>query len=460
MQENAVSVCRAVAPRFILYQSGFLIYVMRNFRFSHATYGATMILSKHGKVDFMEKVTTGIPINTTAHSASGSTQEKSGPLTKKALSLEALIFLGIFALIFGTIGGKMGAVNMVNTLMNTAYDLLINTVFYIMAIAVLAGAVSGLLMEFGIVAAINKILSPLMKPLYGLPGASVVGVVTTYLSDNPAILTLAGDDNFKRYFKKYQLPALTNIGTAFGMGMIITTFMIGIKTPSGGSFVTAALIGNLGAIIGSVISARLMLLKTKKLYGTEAPATTKNIGGGISLDERVIRSGSVGGRFIESMLEGGKNGVVMGASIIPGVLIICTVVMMLTNGPSDDGTFTGAAYEGIGFLPWLAEKAEFILSPLFGFTSAEGISVPITALGAAGAAIGLVPKLVEGGLATGNDIAVFTAMCMCWSGYLSTHVAMMDSIHFRNLTGHAILCHTIGGLFAGISAHLLYTVLC
>ena len=152
---------------------------------------------------------------------------------------------------------------------------LINTVFYIMAIAVLAGAVSGLLMEFGVVAAINKILSPLMKPLYGLPGASVVGVVTTYLSDNPAILTLAGDDNFKRYFKKYQLPALTNIGTAFGMGMIITTFMIGIKTPSGGSFVTAALIGNLGAIIGSVISARLMLLKTKKLYGTEAPATTK-----------------------------------------------------------------------------------------------------------------------------------------------------------------------------------------
>ena len=117
---------------------------------------------------------------------------------------------------------------------------MINTVFYIMAIAVLAGAVSGLLMEFGVVAAINKILSPLMKPLYGLPGASVVGVVTTYLSDNPAILTLAGDDNFKRYFKKYQLPALTNIGTAFGMGMIITTFMIGIKTPSGGSFVTAA----------------------------------------------------------------------------------------------------------------------------------------------------------------------------------------------------------------------------
>ena len=120
----------------------------------------------------MEKVTTAIPLKNKAAAATAPAQENSNPLTKKALSLEALIFLGILALIFGTIGSKMGAVNMVNTLMNTAYDLLINTVLYIMAIAVLAGAVSGLLMEFGVVAAINRILSPLMKPLYGLPAWS------------------------------------------------------------------------------------------------------------------------------------------------------------------------------------------------------------------------------------------------------------------------------------------------
>ncbi|MFQ9894293.1 MAG: hypothetical protein ACLRWH_14365, partial [Emergencia sp.] len=84
---------------------------------------------------------------------------------------------------------------------------------------------------------------------------------------------------------------------------------------------------------------------------------------------------------------------------------------------------------------------------------------PITALGAAGAAIGLVPNLVSSGLAAGNDIAVFTAMCMCWSGYLSTHVAMMDALKFRELTGYAIICHTIGGLCAGISAHWLYLLI-
>ncbi len=395
-----------------------------------------------------------------AAEASDAAEERGGLRVKKAFSLETLVFLVIFGVIFGVLGSHMGTVNMMNTMLNTAYDLLMNTVFYIMAIAVIAGAVAGLLTEFGVVAAINKILSPLMKPLYGLPGAAVVGVMTTYLSDNPAVLTLAEDDNFRRYFKKYQLPALTNIGTAFGMGMIITTFMIGLKSPDGGSYTAAALIGNLGAIIGSIVSARLMLVKTKKIYGTEEMADVKNSGAEISLNERIIREGSVGGRFMEAMLEGGKNGVSMGVAIIPGVLIICTIVMMLTNGPSDDGTFTGAAYEGIGFLPWVAGKLNVILSPLFGFTSAEGISVPITALGAAGAAIGLVPGLVENGLAVGNDIAVFTAMCMCWSGYLSTHVAMMDSLKFRNLTGHAILCHTIGGLCAGVAALWMYVLIC
>ena len=178
-----------------------------------------------------------------------------------------------------------------------------------------------------------------------------------------------------------------------------------------------------------------------------------------ALNERIARAGGAGRRFLEAVLEGGKSGVSIGLSIIPGVLIICTFVMMFTNGPSADGTFTGAAYEGIALLPAMADKISFILNPLFGFTSSEAIAVPITALGSAGAAVGVIPELVSEGLVSGNDIAVFTAMCMCWSGYLSTHVAMMDSLGFRKLTGHAILCHTIGGLCAGISAHIIYSLI-
>ncbi len=387
-------------------------------------------------------------------------KDKSRYGLKRAVSGESFLFLGFFFVLFGALGHRMGLVNMMNTMMNTAYQLLLDTVFYIMGIAVIAGAVAGLLSEFGVVALVNKVLSPLMKPLYGLPGASVVGVLATYLSDNPAILTLANDKGFRRYFKKYQLPALTNIGTAFGMGMIITTFMIGLKAPAGENFIKAALVGNLGAVIGSVVSVRIMLHFTKRQFGTEQEAGSGEAGGEVAPlgNYRVTREGSVGGRALEAMMDGGKTGVDMGLAIIPGVLVICTLVLMLTNGAGAGGAYTGAAYEGIGLLPWIGEKLSFVLTPLFGFTSAEGIAVPVTALGAAGAAIGLVPKLVASGGALGNDIAVFTAMCMCWSGYLSTHVAMMGSLGFRQLTGKAILAHTAGGLCAGVAAHWLYVL--
>ena len=376
---------------------------------------------------------------------------------KKAVSAEAFIFLVIFLAIFGGLAAVMGGANMLQTLMNTAYALLIETVFNIMAIAVMAGALSGVLSEFGVIALINKAITPLMKPLYDLPGAASVGVMTTYLSDNPAILGLAEDTNFRKYFKKYQLPALTNLGTAFGMGLIVTTFMLGINLP-GEKIGMAALVGNIGAISGSVISVRIMMVFTKKEFGTTEYCIPTAEGESIDelLNRREIRNGRAGGRLLESLLDGGKNGVEVGMAIIPGVLVICTIVMMLTNGPSADGTYTGAAYEGVALLPWLGEKVDFILTPLFGFSDASAVAVPITALGAAGAAIGLVPDMASAGTIHANDIAVFTAMCMCWSGYLSTHVGMMSALKCPHMTGKAIVSHTIGGLCAGVAANFIF----
>lgn len=147
-------------------------------------------------------------------------------------------------------------------------------------------------------------------------------------------------------------------------------------------------------------------------------------------------------------LDGGKSGVDVGMSIIPGVLIISTFVMVLTFGPGEHGTYTGQAYEGIELLPALADHLNGALHFLFGFSDAHQVAFPITALGAVGAALGLVPNFVRAGWIDGNAIAVFTAMGMCWSGFLSTHTAMLDSIGYRELTSKAILSHTIGGLCA------------
>jgi putative membrane protein len=383
-------------------------------------------------------------------------KSKKNVVVKKAISLETFVFLAIFFLIFGLMARKMGTPLMFKTMMATAHDLLLNTVFFIMAMAVIAGAVSALLSEFGAIALINKIFAPLMKPLWGMPGASVTGAVATYLSDNPAIIPFAKDKRFTSFFKKYQVPALCNLGTAFGMGLIVTMFMMG----QGEGFIKAAIIGNVGAILGSIISVRLMLIETRKYYGDEAEEPAIELAEGDDRPDkvRIVRDGNMFQRVLDTVLEGGKTGVEMGLAIIPGVLIVCTFVMMLTfKMPA--GGYTGAAYEGVGFLPWLGEKLTFILEPLFGFHSAEAIAFPITALGAVGGAISLVPEFLKSGLIGANDIAVFTAMGMCWSGYLSTHIGMMDALGVRKLSSKAIVSHTIGGLAAGVIAHYLFVLL-
>ena len=498
--------------------------------------------------------------------------------TKKTFSIytKAVICLICFVLFFAIFAVPMGLGNALNTLMNTAYQLLTGTVFYIMAIAVIAGALSGLLTEFGVVTLLNKLLSPLMKPLFGMPGASALGMVSTYLSDNPAILTLADDRNFRRFFKAYQIPALTNLGTAFGMGLIVTSFTLGMSSSLGSRVWIAAVCGNLGAILGAIVSTRIMLFFMKKAYGPDRPAMEELIAD--TQEEKVFHHKGLL-HVLDALMEGGKKGVDMGLAIIPGVLIICSIVMMLTNGRpaaqykfltvqhiSADGTtilnstekipipdvgnyiydftdggttakfqkyysdeetastyshnngrifaedevlhvklpvsgwteqegsyrlilfkadestktsidlgpdpsdqtgrffagsvpeeaYRGNAGEGVGILPWIAKLISFILTPLFGFSSAEAIAVPVTALGSAGAALGLIPDFIGKGLVKINDLAVFTAVCMCWSGYLSTHVSMMEVLGCREHTGKAILSHTFGGLFAGVAAHWLF----
>ena len=76
------------------------------------------------------------------------------------------------------------------------------------------------------------------------------------------------------------------------------------------------------------------------------------------------------------------------------------------------------------------------------------------------AALSLIPSFVTQGWADGNAIAVFTAIGMCWSGYLSTHTAMLDSLGYRELTPKAIGAHTIGGIVAAIVAHWIYLLYC
>ena len=374
------------------------------------------------------------------------------PFRLRRSTVEAFVFLAVFVAVFIPLGYRMGSGNMLNTIMNTAHNLLLNTVFYLMGITVLTGALSKLMSEFGVVSLLERILRPLMKPLYNLPGVAALGGLMTFLSDNPAIISFAKDRKFSSYFKKYQLLSLTNFGTAFGMGFVVIITMIGFGQATG------ALVGLAGAFCGSVISTRIMQRSCLKAFPElDAPVCDGPVEEEARSQEDKPRE-SVFLRFLNAILDGGKNGVELGLAIIPGVLIITTMVILITFGAGADG-YTGAANQGVPILPWLAGKIHWVFEWLFGFQDMRLIAFPMTALGAVGAALGLLPTFNEAGILDGNAIAVFTAIGMCWSGFLSTHTAMLDTLGFRKAISKALGAHTIAGLCAGIIAHFLYLLI-
>ncbi|MBE6307180.1 MAG: hypothetical protein IJE18_04600 [Bacteroidaceae bacterium] len=358
-----------------------------------------------------------------------------------------IIVVGLFSIL----GSQMGVSQMFKTIMNTAHDLLLNTVFFLMAVCVITGAIGRIFMDFGVVKLLEKLLRPLMKPLFNLPGVASLGAVMTFLSDNPAIISLSQDKRFCSYFKKYQYISLTNFGTAFGMGLLVIVYMIGL------GYFAEPFIGLLGAFCGCIVSTRLMQHFVIKAYPNfETEDVVEEI---VKRNTKThVEEDSLFTRILNALLDGGRTGVDVGLAIIPGVLIISTFVMMLTFGKGEAGEYTGAAYQGIELLPWLADKINFIFDWLFGFKDPHLVAFPITALGAVGAALSLIPEFINGGWVDGNAIAVFTAIGMCWSGYLSTHTAMLDSLGYRELTSKAILSHTIGGLVAAIIAHWVYVL--
>ena len=244
---------------------------------------------------------------------------------KKSSTWEGIPCLVIILLLFGGIGHVMGVSQMLNTIMNTAHDLLLNTVFYLMGVTVITGAIGKIFIEFGVVNLLEKILRPMMRPIFNLPGVASLGAVMTFLSDNPAIISLAQDKRFRQYFKKYQFISLTNFGTAFGMGLLVIVFMMGQ------GFFAEPMIGFVGAMVGCVVSTRLMQRSVIKAY--------PNFAHEIACDEEIEETQeehkeekSLFIRILNSLLDGGRTGVEVGMTIIPGVLIISTFVMISTPG--------------------------------------------------------------------------------------------------------------------------------
>lgn len=80
------------------------------------------------------------------------------------------------------------------------------------------------------------------------------------------------------------------------MGLIVSATLLAVPIEGVGKSI---LIGNVGAFIGSVVSVRLMLTFTKKLYG---PTDRVHVQAFEHVPEnsRVVREGSISSRLLSS----------------------------------------------------------------------------------------------------------------------------------------------------------------
>lgn len=70
-------------------------------------------------------------------------------------------------------------------------------------------------------------------------------------------------------------------------------------------------------------------------------------------------------RVINSLLDGGMKGFDLGVQIIPGVLIICSFVLLITNGVGPNHLYDGSVGQGVPILPYVGDKLDFIIKPIF-----------------------------------------------------------------------------------------------
>ena len=77
--------------------------------------------------------------------------------TKKAVSKESYLILVLAILTFTYLSSQVGSLGLLfKIIMATAHELLIDTVFMILAISVLAGGFAALLSEFGVIHLLNQ----------------------------------------------------------------------------------------------------------------------------------------------------------------------------------------------------------------------------------------------------------------------------------------------------------------
>ena len=196
--------------------------------------------------------------------------------------------------------------------MHTAHDLLLNTVFYLMGICVVTGAIGRLFVEFGVVKLLENILRPLMRPLFNLPGVAALGATMTFLERQPRHhLPLAGPP-FLPLFQEIPIHLADQLRNRFRDG-----------AAGHGVHGRAGLLHRAGhrpfrrLLRLHRVDSPHAVFRHQGLPSFAVEDAVVNRAGKLEEEEEKVETKSVFIRTLNSLLDGGRTGVDVGIAIIP-----------------------------------------------------------------------------------------------------------------------------------------------
>lgn len=325
------------------------------------------------------------------------------------------IFIWLTYLAVDAEDGKTGFFHML-TNADTGGFILGDLLTMLVIIFVIAGLLLPLLLDFGLLEFVGALLTPVMRPLFKIPGRAAVDCFTSWIGDGTLGIMLTCNQYEGGYYSAREASIIATTFSAVSITFsIVVIGTVELMDYFGAYYLTVCLVG----VVCAIVCPRIPPLSRKKdtyliegrAMSEKLPDRYKNsVDYGMDLALKRVASHKGIGEFLSN---GVKNAVGMWFGVMPSVMAIGSLVLLLANN-TEIFTYLGKPFLPLLQLLQIPEAAAASKTMVVGFTDmltpailAKGIHSAMTRFIVAVISVTQLIYLSEvGGLILGSKLPV------------------------------------------------------
>ena len=211
------------------------------------------------------------------------------------------------------------------------YDLM-PTLF---SVFIFAGLLLPLLMDFGLLELLGALMTPVMRPLFNLPGRSSIDCIASWLGDGSVGILMTSKQYENGFYTQREAAV---IGTTFSVVSITFSLVVAAQVGLEYMFAPFYLTVTLAGLVAALIVPKLPPLSRKKdcfLSGKTRGREDEMIPEGTStlqwgMSQTLNKAAKINSPF-SILQEGLKNAIDMVFGVLPVIMAIGTIALMITE---------------------------------------------------------------------------------------------------------------------------------